>query len=135
VLGVSEPTIHAWKLKHEEFALALKRSKVVIDEKVKESLLQRATGFDRKVEKATASGKVVTVVEYFPPDVRAQQLWLQARDPEFRPVTERKHTLTADDAFLRFLEHCEARGKAEQAKLIEHQVEDAVVIEDDPSGE
>jgi hypothetical protein len=42
VLGISEPAIHSWKLKHEEFALALKRSKVVIDEKVKESLLLTA---------------------------------------------------------------------------------------------
>jgi len=130
VLGVSEPTIHSWKLKHEEFALALKRSKVVIDEKVKESLLQRATGFERKVQKATASGRVVTIEEYFPPDVRAQQLWLQARDPEFRPVQEHKHTLSADDAFLRFLEHLEDQAKAEQLQLVDRAgVEDAQVVE------
>src|SRR6185437_15273643 len=114
VLGVSEPTIHSWKLRHEEFALALVRSKVVVDAEVKDSLLKRAKGFTRKVQKATASGKVVTVDEYFPPDVRAQQLWLQARDPEFKPVQEHKHRLSADDAFLRFLEHCEAQGKAER---------------------
>jgi hypothetical protein len=135
VLNVSEPTIHAWKLNHEEFALALQRSKGIVDAEVKDSLLKRAKGFTRKVQKATASGKVVTIEEYYPPDVRAQQLWLQARDAEFKPVQEHKHTLTADDAFLRFLEHCEAQGKAEQAKLIEHQVEDAVVIENDPAGE
>ena len=130
MLGVSEPTIHSWKLKHEEFALALKRSKVVIDEKVKESLLQRATGFERKVQKATASGRVVTIEEYFPPDVRAQQLWLQARDAEFKPVQEHKHTLSADDAFLRFLEHLEDQAKAEQLQLVDRAgVEDAQVVE------
>src|SRR5262249_19936661 len=113
-------------------ALALKRSKVVIDEKVKGSLLQRATGFERKVQKATASGKVVTVVEYFPPDVRAQQLWLQARDPEFKPVQKHKHTLSADDAFLRFLEHLDDQGRAEreQKQLVDRA--NAVDVEPEP---
>src|SRR4029078_4378399 len=45
VLSVSEPTIHAWKLKHEEFALALQRSKRIVDAEVKDSLLKRAKGF------------------------------------------------------------------------------------------
>lgn len=137
VLGVSEPTIHSWKLRHEEFALALKGSKVVTDEKVKASLLQRATGFERKVQKATASGKVVTIEEYYPPDVRAQQLWLQARDPEFKPVQQHKHTLGADDAFLRFLEHCERQGKAElEHKQLEHAPIDRAGAEDaEPAGE
>jgi len=114
VLGVSESTISAWKLRHEEFALALTRSKEQSNAIVEASLFRRANGFEREAEKATASGKKVTIKEYFPPDVAAQRLWLQNRMPEvYREKVEQKHTLSADDAFLRFLEHCEEQGKIE----------------------
>jgi hypothetical protein len=99
---------------------------------VEASLFKRANGFEREVDKATASGKKVTLKEYFPPDVAAQRLWLQNRMPEvYREKVEQKHTLSADDAFLRFLEHCESQGKAEQLQLVDRAaVEDAQVVED-----
>jgi predicted transcriptional regulator len=67
VLGVSERTIHSWKLRHEEFAAALKRNKELANAIVEASLFKRANGFEHEVEKATASGKKVTIKEYFPP--------------------------------------------------------------------
>jgi uncharacterized protein YjcR len=69
VLGVSEPTIHAWKLKHEEFALALKRTKDEANAIVEASLFKRANGFEKEVEKVFHTGKRMKVKEYFPPDV------------------------------------------------------------------
>ena len=56
----------------------------------------------------------------------------EARDPEFKPQVEHKHTLSADDAFLRFLEHCEAQGKAEreQKQLVDRA--NAVDVEPEP---
>ena len=122
VLGVSEPTIHSWKLKHEEFALALTRSKEQANAIVEASLFKRANGFEREVDKATASGKKVTIKEYFPPDVAAQRLWLQNRMPEvYREKVEQKHTLSSDDAFLKFLEHLDDQGRAkrEQKQLVD----------------
>jgi hypothetical protein len=83
VLAVSEPTIHAWKLRHEKFALALKRTKEGATAIVEASLFKRANGFERDVEKPTASGRKVRIKEYFPPDVAAQRLWLQNRMPDF----------------------------------------------------
>ena len=131
VLGVSESTISAWKLRHEEFALALTRSKEQSNAIVEASLFRRANGFEREAEKATASGKKVT--EYFPPDVAAQRLWLQNRMPEvYREKVEQKHTLSADDAFLRFLEHLDDQGRAEreQKQLVDRA--NAVDVEPEP---
>ena len=42
----------------------------------------------RSVQKATASGKVVTVKEYFPPSDSAIQFWLRHQKPE--PYREQK---------------------------------------------
>jgi len=133
VLGVSESTISAWKLRHEEFALALTRSKEQSNAIVEASLFRRANGFEREAEKATASGKKVTIKEYFPPDVAAQRLWLQNRMPEvYREKVEQKHTLSADDAFLRFVEHLDDQGRAEreQKQLVDRA--NAVDVEPEP---
>jgi predicted transcriptional regulator len=71
VLGVSEPTIHAWKLKHEEFALALKRTKDEANAIVEASLFKRANGFEKEVEKVFHTGKRMKVKEYFPPEAHS----------------------------------------------------------------
>jgi hypothetical protein len=47
VLGVAERTIYAWKLAHPEFAQTLERAKEVANEKVEQSLIMRALGFER----------------------------------------------------------------------------------------
>ena len=66
-LNVTARTLRMWKVAHEEFAVALKRSKEVHDDMIEATLIMKANGYERKVQKATASGKVVTVNEYFPP--------------------------------------------------------------------
>jgi hypothetical protein len=65
--------------------------------------------------------------------VWAQRLWLQNRMPEvYREKVEQKHTLSADDAFLRFLEHLDDQGRAEreQKQLVDRA--NAVDVEPEP---
>jgi transposase-like protein len=57
ILGVSGRTLHSWKLQHEEFASALKRSKAEVNELVEASLFTRAADFEREVEKVFRNGK------------------------------------------------------------------------------
>jgi predicted transcriptional regulator len=115
LLGISEPTIHAWKLKHEEFALALKRTKDEANAIVEASLFKRANGFEKEVEKVFHTGKRMKMKEYFPPDVGALRLWLQNRMPEvYRETKVVQKQPTADDPFLQLLERMDERAKREQ---------------------
>jgi hypothetical protein len=124
VLEVAETTLHAWKLKHEEFAEALRRTKGEANAIVEASLYKRANCFHYETERVTHGRKVV-VKEYALPDVGAQRLWLQNRMPEvYREQKEVKHQLSMDDAFLKFLDKMDERAKLERARnarLIEHQ--------------
>jgi hypothetical protein len=88
VLGVCEKTIHSWKIRHEEFATALARGKETMNALVEESLVQRALGFEREVEKVSG-GRTLKIKEYFPPDVAAARIWLQNRMPEVYRETKR----------------------------------------------
>lgn len=137
-LGIDEKTLYNWKREHEEFALALKRSKELIDEQVEASLIMKANGYERKVQKATASGRVVTVTEYFPPDVSAQKFWLERRKPElYREQKDVNVKHGVEEGFLRFLERMDAKAKVERETgdlppLLEHQpIVEAEIIEDE----
>jgi hypothetical protein len=82
LFGVSHVTINNWKLKHSEFALALKKGKEPADDRVERSLYQRAVGYYLDVEKLFChNGEVIraTVHEYFQPDVAAAFIWLKNR--------------------------------------------------------
>ena len=46
LIGVSQKTINRWKLQHVEFVTALKSGKAPADERVVQSLYQRALGYD-----------------------------------------------------------------------------------------
>src|SRR6516165_2501430 len=85
LLGVSERTINTWKLRHVDFASALINGKPPADERVVQSLYNRALGFVR-------NGK------YFPPDVTACIFWLKNRLPnEWRDRREEHHTIVQDN--------------------------------------
>ena len=85
LLGVSERTINTWKLRHVDFASALINGKPPADERVVQSLYNRALGFVR-------NGK------YFPPDVTACIFWLKNRRPdEWRDRHEQRHTIVQDN--------------------------------------
>jgi hypothetical protein len=48
---VSEATINNWRLKHEDFARALKAAKAPADDRVERSLYARANGYEYDSEK------------------------------------------------------------------------------------
>lgn len=82
---VSLSTLKEWKHVHPEFSTALKAGKEVADERVKDSLYQRAVGYSYDSEKIMQhQGKPVRVpcVEHVPPDTTAAIFWLKNRKPE-----------------------------------------------------
>ena len=85
LIGIGVPTLHQWKLHHKEFAEARKSGKAPADERVIESLYNRALGFVR-------NGR------YFPPDVTACIFWLKNRRPdEWRDRQDQRHTIVQDN--------------------------------------
>jgi len=86
-------TIHRWKIEHEDFAKSLKAGKKVVDDKVEQSLLARATGysFDSEHIAVTQDGEVVRAptVEHCPPDVQAARWWMANRRPKEWSLTPR----------------------------------------------
>src|SRR5262249_16730964 len=147
--GVTERTINSWKLKQVEFASALRAGKAETDDLVERATLAHITGYHTHTEKATRNGKV-KLREWVKGDAHAGMKWLAARRPnEYREA--KKHVLSADEAFLKFLamldEQRKALEAADRAKVIEHMpgemvgdmrsavaIEDAIVVQSD-SGE
>jgi len=88
VFGVSPTTINHWRAKHPEFAEALRfrdENGTFADDRVKRSLLHKATGYSYHSEKIFfQDGKVtrVPVVEHVPPSDTAMIFYLKNRDPE-----------------------------------------------------
>jgi hypothetical protein len=121
--GVTERTINSWKLKHVEFASALRAGKDETDDFVERATLAHINGYYVSTEKVTRNGKV-KVREWVKGDAHAGMKWLGARRPEeLRERKDVKHTLDAGAAFLLFLEQMEEANKlarAQQAKVIEH---------------
>ena len=84
--GVEASTILTWKTKHPEFAEAMRyrdEDGTFQNDRVKRSLLHRATGYSYHSEKIFMNdGEVVRVpvVEHEPPNINAQALWLRNRD-------------------------------------------------------
>lgn len=90
---VSRTTIRNWKLAHPEFLSASVRSQSEENRMVKASLLQRATGYKRKITKdfvLSHGGNSGTYIEsvrrtqHVEADVRAAIRWLEINDPQWR---------------------------------------------------
>jgi hypothetical protein len=83
---VSEATINNWRLKHEDFARALKAAKAPADDRVERSLYARANGYEYDAVKIFCNKDgVVTQVKYrqhVPPDTTACIFWLKNRRPD-----------------------------------------------------
>ena len=85
LFGVSETTVNGWKIKHQEFSLALKAGKSPADDRVERSLYHRAVGYEHdSVKIFMAEGKPVYAPyrEHYPPDTSAAFLWLKNRRPD-----------------------------------------------------
>ena len=85
LLGVSNKTVWSWKIKHKEFATAIKNGKPPAVERVALSLYQRALGYDH-------NGK------HYPADVTACIFYLKNRAPEdWRDRQEQRHMVVQDN--------------------------------------
>lgn len=106
-LGIGETTLYRWKKDHPEFAVAMERSKELVNEQVENAIIQRALGFSKGEE-------------YYPPDVAAGKFWLQHRMPDvYRERSEHNFNVNINEGFLKLLEDVEKRGKAERVQLID----------------
>lgn len=89
-------TFYRWKAEFIEFCDAIKTAKEAADERVKRSLYERATGYERdEVDIRVIDGKIVQtpVRKFYPPDTTACIFWLKNRDKEnWRDKTEHEHT-------------------------------------------
>ena len=74
----AESTLNVWKLKHPEFAEALRAGKEVAHGKVASALFKAAVGYERTVEKVV-DGEVVACKEFVPGDVAAMKYFLNNR--------------------------------------------------------
>lgn len=97
-MGISRSTLSEWKIKHPVFAEALARTKEIVDIEVENELLRNATGYEYtetqwfKVKKTVyEDGKKVLeeeelvekeVTKWHPGDIKAQEYWLNNRNPE-----------------------------------------------------
>lgn len=85
MFGVSEQSIHAWKNKHEEFALALSYGRKEADAEIVNSLYHRAKGYKHEAVKIFQyEGQIIEApyTEHYAPDTNAAIFWLKNRDPD-----------------------------------------------------
>ena len=94
---VTEKTINNWKSEHPTFLQSLRLGKEIADAEIAESLFKRGKGFTKEaIKPMLVAGNVVDhpVVEYYPPDVKAAQIWLYNRQ---RHNWKQKQTVTLDN--------------------------------------
>lgn len=95
-MGVSEPTINAWKKKYPEFLKALKTGKLIADADVAAKLFHRATGYEHPEDDIRAiDGRVVITptIKHYPPDTAAAIFWLKNRQRDkWRDKQEIEHS-------------------------------------------
>jgi len=131
---VTEKTINNWKLAHPEFAEALRVGKAETDDLVERSTVQHICGYYVLVDELDRNGNIRQLRKWIPGNPHAGLKWLAARRPEvYRDQSHVKHTLSMDDAFLRFLDQMDEEQKllrSQNARVIEHQPVDAEIVSD-----
>lgn len=94
--GVAISTLNLWKVKHPEFSEALSIGKEIADNRVVNSLYQRAMGYSHPdVDIRVVEGQVVQteLIKHYPPDSTAMIFWLKNRDPSnWRDKTDIEHS-------------------------------------------
>jgi hypothetical protein len=142
--GVTMKMLWRWKLEHDKFAQALAfrdEDAVFQNDRVKRSLLHRATGYSYHAEKiVVVEGEVVRVptIEHVPPAESSMRFWLQNRDPERWNAAHNVNlhasatldvTITKDtspkDALGAFMKMLGAPAASLAPALIEHEPEAA----------
>jgi hypothetical protein len=120
--GVSESTFHLWKKEHKEFSESIKIGKRLIDKQVEQKLLQRAMGYEHCEQRLDKDGEAIEVTKHYPPDVKAQQYWLNNRKPkEWRNRHEVKADVTVNESLDKKL----ADGRQNLRKKLEEKSTDS----------
>lgn len=95
---VNVRTIYRWKHEHDEFCQALNKGKDKADERVINSLYQKAVGYEQEAVKIFMPGGATEPVyapyrEKIAPDTTAAIFWLKNRKPaEWRDKQEVEHS-------------------------------------------
>jgi len=117
-------------LSHPEFSQSLRAGKAETDDLVERSTLKHISGYYVVIDEIDRYGNLRQLRKWVPGNAHAGLKWLAARRPEiYRDQKDVKHTLSMDDAFLRFLDQMDEQAKldrAQNAKLIEHVAENLV---------
>jgi len=83
VFGVCGDTIQNWKKQFPQFFESLKAGKKIADQKVVQSLYQKALGYSHPEIHISNHQGVVTktnIIKHYPPDTTACIFWLKNRD-------------------------------------------------------
>lgn len=95
-LNVSLSTFNLWKVQHPEFSDAIKVGKDIADDRVAESLYQRAMGYSHPdTDIRVVDGAIIEtpLMKHYPPDTTAAIFWLKNRRPEeWRDKQEIEHS-------------------------------------------
>lgn len=98
VFGVTEQTINNWKKDYPQFFESLKAGKEIADQRVVQSLYERALGYSHPEIHITSFQGSVTktnIIKHYPPDPTSAIFWLKNRQPEiWRDKVD--HDLTSD---------------------------------------
>ena len=140
--GVTQRTIYLWKVRFPEFREALSSGKKLADDRVRESLYKRATGYSYDAEKVVVvDGSLVRlhVTEHVPPDTKAATVWLFNRDPDHwraKPPTQ-DGPLGGREAMEAFLQNLGGTTiqPVEEPEQPENQALTAFSPAEDPEGE
>lgn len=85
VFSVKEQTINNWKIAYPLFFESLKAGKVIADQKVVQSLYERALGYSHpEVHITNYQGKITKtqIIKHYPPDPTSMIFWLKNRVPD-----------------------------------------------------
>jgi len=114
VFGVGERTLNDWKHGHVEFSAALKLGSELAADMVERSLFRMAMGYEKRVQKSTQSGKVVELIEYFPPQVGAASKFLACKRKDVwaeKNVGGVQHQLSIDEGLRAMLQEMGERSR------------------------
>jgi hypothetical protein len=120
---VNVDTIYQWKLKHPEFAEALRVGKAETDDLIERSVVAHISGYYVTEDEMDRFGKVKPLRKWIPGNPHAGVKWLERRRPEqYREQKNVHHTMNMDDAFLRFLDQIDEEQKREKTLSAPRQV-------------
>lgn len=100
VFAVDEATINRWKVEYPQFCESLKEGKEIADQKVIQSLYERALGYSHpEVHISNFQGLITKtpIIKHYPPDATSAIFWLKNRQPDkWRDKHEVEHGMDSN---------------------------------------